>query len=115
MRVTSIDEILASPPRLALVAGLADGRWRTFMDLKRATGLADGNLHVQTGRLADAGYVEIRKVPHGKRTRTSYRITESGVSRLRLHVQQLQGLLQDHEGVIRPRLARDRQDDAQVW
>jgi DNA-binding PadR family transcriptional regulator len=115
MRANQIDEILASPPRLALMASLADGRWRTFMELKRDTGLADGNLHVQTRKMTDAGYLELRKLPHGRRTRTTYRVTELGSTRFRLHVQLLQSVLQRGEGTIRPRLARDREDDAQVW
>ncbi len=115
MRATQIDEILASPPRLALMACLADARWHTFMELKRDTGLADGNLHVQTKKLTDAGYIELRKLPHGRRTRTTYRVTELGSTRLRLHVQLLQRVLERGAGTIRPRLARDREDDAQVW
>lgn len=115
MRATQIDEILASPPRLALMASLADGRWRTFMELKQETGLADGNLHVQTSRLVEAGYIEQRKLPHGQRTRTAFRISEQGTLHLRLHVQQLQAVLQDGEGTIRPNPAKGRQDDARVW
>ncbi len=104
MRATEIDEILASPPRLALMASLADGRWRSFMDLKRDTGLADGNLHVQARRLTEAGYIQQRKSAHGRRTRTSYQATEAGSLKLRLHVQQLQAVLQEDEIVIRPNL-----------
>lgn len=115
MRATQIDEILASPPRLALMASVADGRWHTFMELKLETGLADGNLHVQTTRLIDAAYLEMRKLPHGRRTRTAFRVTELGSTRLRFHVQLLQGVLKQGEGTIRPRPARDREDDAQVW
>ena len=115
MHANQIDEILASPPRLALMGSLADGRWHTFMELKRETGLADGNLHVQTNKLTEAGYVELRKLPHGRRTRTTYRVTELGGTKLRLHVQLLQSVLKRNEGTIRPRLARNRDDDAKVW
>jgi DNA-binding PadR family transcriptional regulator len=85
------------------------------MELRSETGLADGNLHVQTTRLVEAGYHELRKLPHGRRTRTAFRVTEWGSTRLRFHVQLLQGVLKDSEGTIRPRLARDREDDAKVW
>lgn len=115
MRVDDLDEILVSPARLAALASLADGRWHTFMDLKRATGLADGNLHVQAGKLADAGYLTRRQEPHGRRTRTSFRITEEGLLRLRLLARSLQAVLERGEGVIRPRPARGRRDDARIW
>ena len=115
MRATQIDEILASPPRLALMGSLADGRWRAFMELKRDTGLADGNLHVQTRKLCEAGYLETRKLPHGRRTRTAFCVTEFGRIRFRRHVQLLQDAIRGGEGAVRPRPVRSREDDAQVW
>lgn len=115
MRASELDEILVSPARLALTASLIDGRWRSFMDLKRTTGLADGNLHVQAGKLVAAGYADIRKIPHGRRTRTSYRLTEHGLLRFRLLSKTLRTTLEHGEGVIRPRPARDRRDDSRIW
>jgi len=115
MRVDDLDEILVSPARLALLASLADGRWHTFMELKRATGLADGNLHVQAGNLATAKYLDRRQEPRGRRTRTSFRITEEGLLRFRFLVRDLQAVLDRGEGVIRPRPVRDRRDDARTW
>jgi len=115
MLANEIDEILVSPPRLALLASLADLRWRTFTELKSETGLADGNLHVQTGKLTAIGYLEQRKLPHGGRTRTSFRVTERGLIRFRAFARQIQGILDKSEGTIKPRLARDRNHDDQVW
>jgi len=115
MRVADLDEVLVSPARLAVLASLADGRWHAFMALKRATGLADGNLHVQTGKLVAGNYLTKRQEPHGRRTRTSFQITEEGLLRFRLLVRDLQAVLERGEGVIRPRPARDRRDDARTW
>jgi len=115
MRVEDIDEMLSSQARLAVAASLMPGRSVCFSDLKTATGLADGNLHVQTRKLADAGYLTITKIPRGQRTRTSYRITEMGHLRFRLHVQKLQEVLEGSEGVVRPMTGLDRRDDSQVW
>lgn len=86
-----------------------------FSDLKRESGLADGNLHVQTGKLADAGYVEIRKALRGRRQVTEYRITELGFERFRLFVRRLEAILDSEAGIIQPVLAADRKDDSEVW
>ncbi len=86
-----------------------------FSDLKCESGLADGNLHVQTGKLADAGYVEIRKALRGRRQVTEYRITELGFERFRLFVRQLEAILDSEAGIIQPVLAADRIDDSEVW
>ncbi|MBT3317208.1 transcriptional regulator, partial [bacterium] len=40
------NEIICSPGRLAVIATLIPGDQVSFTALKRATGLADGNLHV---------------------------------------------------------------------
>jgi len=109
------DEMITSPARLAILATLAPGGAVTFSKLKRETGLADGNLHVQANKLAEAGYVEIRKGARGRRSVTEYKLTELGLTRLRYHVQQLQAVLASEEGVIRPLLGATRRDDSQVW
>lgn len=107
--------MVTSPSRLEIFAALAPGGAVRFTELKRTTGLADGNLSVQTKKLAEVGYLEIRKGLHGRRSVTEYRLTELGLTRLRFHVRQLQAVLDSEEGVIRPVLGADRHDDSQVW
>ncbi len=109
------DEMISSPARLAILATLAPGASVRFTELKRETGLADGNLHVQTGKLADAGYIAVRKAMRGKRSVTEFRLTELGLERLRIHVRTLQAVLESESGVIRPVLAAEREDDSEVW
>jgi len=115
VHVEDIDELLSAQARLALMASLFEGRALGFSELKAATGLADGNLHVQTNKLAEAGYLSITKFPRGHGTRTAYRITENGQIRFRLYVQRLLEVMGDGEGVIRPTEARERHDDHKVW
>ena len=54
MKVLDIDEMLGVPARLAIIATAAGGERWTFTALGRETGLADGNLHVQTRKLSAA-------------------------------------------------------------
>ena len=112
MNARSLDTLLGTPSRLAIVATLADGRDRTFTELKEATGLADGNLHVQTARLVDAGYLRARKERRGGRTVTSYRLEESGLDALRRHTERLQRAL---SGVRPVRTGPQSRDESQVW
>lgn len=107
--------MIASPARLSILAALMAGEAVPFSAMKQATGLADGNLHVQTGKLREAGYLDVRKGRRGRRSVTEFRITELGLERFRLHVRQLQAVLDLEAGVIRPVLASERRDDSEVW
>ena len=109
------DDMISSSARLAILASLVPGEPIPFSDLKRESGLADGNLHVQTGKLADVGYLEIRKARRGGRQVTEYRITELGFERFRIFVRELEAVLDSEAGVIQPVLASERKDDSDVW
>ena len=109
------DEMISSPARLAILAALVPGAPVCFKEMKAATGLADGNLHVQTHKLADAGYLQIGKVRQGRRSVTEFRLTELGLERFRLHVRKLQQVLDAEAGVTRPVLPAERPDDSAVW
>ena len=109
------DEHLTSPARLSIIAYLVPGEALTFMELKRQTGLADGNLHVQTRKLEAVGYIRIDQTRRGNRPLTRFRITELGLESLRLHVRKLQSILATESGEIRPRPGSTRVDDSQVW
>ena len=107
--------MITSPARLAILSTLVPGAPVRFTRLKEETGLADGNLHVQTAKLADAGYIAIRKRRRGQRRVTEFRMTELGLERLRQHVRKLEAVLDTEVGVIRPMLAGRRVDDSEVW
>jgi len=108
------DEMISAPCRLGILATLVPGKPISFTAMKAATSLSDGNLHVQTRKLADVGYIEINKVRKGRRSVTEFRLTELGLERLRLHVMKLQKVLDAETGAARPSRA-ERRDDAAVW
>ncbi len=107
--------MISSPARLAILAALVPGPPVCFAEMKAATGLADGNLHVQTHKLADAGYLQIRKARQGQRSVTEFRLTKLGLERFRLHVLKLQEVLDVEAGVTRPVIRARRRDDSAVW
>ncbi len=109
------DEMISSPARLAIMAALVPGRPVRFSEMKVETGLTDGNLHVQIHKLADAGYLKIRKALQGRRPVTEFLLTELGLERFRLHVIKLQRVLDEEMAVTRPLLPSERPDDSEVW
>lgn len=78
MKASEVDEHLGIPARLAIVATLALGQRLTFTGLREQTGIADGNLHVQTRKLLAAGYLTGERVRIGGRSVTRFELTERG-------------------------------------
>jgi DNA-binding MarR family transcriptional regulator len=89
MKVQEIDDMLGAPARLAIIATAAGGERWTFTALGRETGLADGNLHVQTRKLAEAGYLAREKERQGGRMVTCFELTERGRQAFRNHLRRL--------------------------
>ena len=109
------DEMISAPCRLGILATLVPGEPVSFTEMKAATSLSDGNLHVQTRKLADVGYIGINKVKRGRRSVTEFRITDLGLERLRLYVMKLQKVLEAEAGAARPAERAGRADDSAVW
>ena len=120
MHTRQIDELLGVPARRAIVATLARVDSRAFTQLGQETGLADGNLHVQTRKLLAAGYIDGAKGRKGNRRVTCFSLTSLGREKFRGFVQQLAeaaGVSRlgppELGGRIRSR-SRQSKDDSQV-
>lgn len=115
------DPHLCSPARMAIMAAVADGNALSFSVLRDSSGLADGNLHVQTRKLAAAGYLEILRSREGRRAVTRFQVTQQGRRALELHFQKLGTVLrtgiavQARERPGRWVIARRCPDPSQVW
>ena len=107
--------MISAPCRLGILATLVPGLPVTFTEMKAATSLSDGNLHVQTRKLSDVGYISISKTAKGRRTVTEFRMTDLGRERLRLHVMKLQQILDADSGVDHSAPSTRRADDSAVW
>jgi len=81
--------MLGAPARLAIIATVADGARWTFTALRSETGLADGNLHVQTRKLTSAGYLAREREQQGNRTVTCFELTERGRMAFREYLRRL--------------------------
>jgi DNA-binding PadR family transcriptional regulator len=109
------DKMISAPCRLGILATLVPGEPVSFSGLKAATSLSDGNLHAQTRKLDDAGYIEISKIMKGRRSLTKFRITGLGRERLQLHIMKLQKILDADARPRRPVRRAKRTDDSAVW
>ena len=109
------DQIISAPCRLGILATLIPGEPVTFSAMKDITSLSDGNLHVQTRKLADAGYISISKTSKGRRTVTEFRITDLGLERLRLYVVKLQRILDGESTATSAGKSTRRRDESAVW
>ena len=109
------DKLISAPCRLGILATLVPGTAVSFTEMKAATSLSDGNLHAQTRKLGDAGYIEIRKTMKGRRSVTEFRITGLGRERLQLHIMKLQKILDASSTARRPVQRSERPDDSAVW
>ena len=112
-KAEEIDEMLGTSARLAIVLTLANGKPWTFTALRDETGLADGNLHVQTRKLVAAEYVNSEKTKRGNRQVTAFSLTSHGLQRLRDHVRRVGQYLGIQPAPVRK--VQTKSDDSQVW
>ncbi|MDD5718139.1 MAG: transcriptional regulator [Candidatus Krumholzibacteria bacterium] len=118
MKLADLDPALAAPARLAIVATLARGQRLTYTALREETGLADGNLHVQTRKLMAAGYLIRERVQQGARTATRFELTERGRLNFLEYVRRLREAGEDSFAAARGAAGADKRrpaDPSRVW
>ena len=74
----SLDPILHSPLRLAVMSVLVAKKEAEFTFIKEQTNSTAGNLSVQITKLEAAKYIEVTKGYKGKRPQTLVQITKVG-------------------------------------
>ena len=94
----SIDEILHSRVRLAIVAFLAGTKTAEFSAVRDAIRTSDGNASVHLRKLEDAGYIAVRKHFVARRPQTLYALTRHGRKALLDYVAHLETLLSPGSG-----------------
>jgi len=118
MNVQDLDDLLGTPARLAIISTVAGGERWTFTALRGETGLADGNLHVQTRKLTAAGYLARERQRQGNRTVTCFELTEKGRQAFLNHIRRLNRALGGEGRFGRGDLSEKSgrgQDKSQVW
>ncbi len=85
-----LDPILHSQLRLAVISLLISVGEVEFVVIKEKTNATAGNLSVQLDKLANAGYITIRKFFKGKKPKTICKITKKGIQAFEDYVKDLQ-------------------------
>jgi DNA-binding MarR family transcriptional regulator len=88
-----LDPLLHSELRLAIMSILISVEEADFVYLKEQTKSTSGNLSIQIDKLSEAGYIEVNRGFVGKRTRTTCRITQKGITAFENYVEALKGYL----------------------
>ncbi len=93
--LNQLDKLLDSRVRLAVMSLLVATDWVDFTTFKDELGLSDGNLASHLRKLEEAKYVELRKGFVGRKTLTSYRVTELGRLSFQKHVEALANMVRN--------------------
>lgn len=89
----TLDPLLHSELRLAVMSLLVSAEDAEFPYIKEQTGATAGNLSVQVDKLSEAGYIEVEKTFKGKRPCTICRITPKGHQAFETYVKALKTYL----------------------
>ncbi|HBG41415.1 MAG TPA: transcriptional regulator [Porphyromonadaceae bacterium] len=93
MTFPTLDPLLHSELRLAIMSILLSVEEADFNYLRDKTGATSGNISVQIDKLSEAGYIQVEKGFAGKRTRTVCKITQKGAAAFEAYVEALKGYL----------------------
>ena len=93
MTIADLDPVIHAPKRLGAMAVLSGADGAEFSFLKEHLQVSDSDLSKQMKALEAAGYVDIKKVGHGRNGSTTYKITRSGRKALKAHLAALQALV----------------------
>jgi DNA-binding transcriptional ArsR family regulator len=88
-----LDPLLHSQLRLSIVSILVGVKEAEFSFLKEKTGATAGNLSVQIGKLADAGYISVEKSFRDNYPLTTCKITKIGIKAFETYVDALKQYL----------------------
>ena len=94
MKFPTLDPLLHSELRLAVMSLLISAEEAEFPYIKEQTGATAGNLSVQIDKLSAAGYIAVEKTFKGKRPCTICRVTLTGVKAFDDYVKTLKNYLE---------------------
>jgi DNA-binding MarR family transcriptional regulator len=83
------DALVANPGRLRILTALAGQSKQPFVELRRQTGLTDGNLCTHARRLQSAGFIAIEKSIEAGKPLTTLALTSRGRDALAEHAHAL--------------------------
>ncbi|RZK76833.1 MAG: transcriptional regulator [Pedobacter sp.] len=91
--IEALNKIFDSRIRLGVMSVLIVNDSISFNELKQLLELTDGNLASHLSTLEQAEYLTVQKVFIGKKTNTTYRITELGRQAFKAHLDALEKMI----------------------
>jgi DNA-binding MarR family transcriptional regulator len=88
-----LDTAVHGPVRLGALTALHMDGPLDFTTLKKRLGVADGTLGLHLQKLEAAGYLRASTVLHGRRPRTTYRLTAAGRKAFAAYLESMRRLL----------------------
>jgi len=91
--INGLDKLLESRVRLGVMSLLSVNESLDFNSLKEMMELTDGNLASHVNALEKEKYIKIKKSFIGKKTKTTYSVTEKGKKAFEEHLNALEVLI----------------------
>lgn len=91
--IQSLNKEFESRIRLGIMSALMVNDWVDFKEMKELLDITDGNLASHITALEKKGYVEVKKEFVGKKTKTSYRVTQIGRLAFGQHLNTLEKII----------------------
>jgi DNA-binding transcriptional ArsR family regulator len=92
-RAVRLDALIHERVRLGILSALAAADRLSFIQLRDALGVTDGNLSVHARKLEDAGYLECQKRFDRRIPRTEYRLSTKGRAAFASYLFQLESVI----------------------
>ena len=92
-RAVRLDSLIHERVRLGILSALAAADRLSFIELRDALGVTDGNLSVHARKLEDAGYLECHKRFDRRIPRTEYRLSTKGRAAFASYLFQLESVI----------------------
>ncbi len=89
-------EVFSNKLRLSVISALVTGE-KDFTELKKYTEATSGNLGAQLSKLEEWGYVSCKKEFVNKKPKSTYKLTEAGITNFREYVEMLENVLKRME------------------
>jgi DNA-binding MarR family transcriptional regulator len=89
----ALDSLIHERVRLGIVSALAGHEQVSFVDLRDALGITDGNLSAHARKLEDAGYLECHKTFVERTPRTEFSLTTKGRAELKRYLDHLESII----------------------
>lgn len=92
-KILTLDPIIHTPTRLAILSVLVSSLKADFTFLKDSIGITDGNLSTHLSKLETSGYITIKKQFKGKKPQTICSITKKGREAFENYIDKLEQIV----------------------